>query len=221
MEFEGTATQAAEETSVDTTTTDTTNDGGNNVVEMPTPSTIGDMYETGDVKLPPPTATAHRGTLTAITRVDAANTGSIAIKQTFVSESNGMTYERTTWLPKPFADNVHITRAELEEMGTPAGKKQSYLQRFGETIHNSLNDAEIDQIIVAATTVGRQLFTKGSYTNLDEYIAKLSELAVNTPVIFTTRVEESEGYRPKLLVSRVFPHTHDTSKFRQKFADEV
>jgi len=206
VEFnEATATQQEQETSVDDTTT--------------TQSGPVDMYETGDVQLPPPTPTAHRAILTAITRFDAPNTGSVGVRQAFRSESNGMTYERTTWLPKPFAANVHISREELTALGTQEGKKQSYLQRFAETVHNSLGDAELDQLVNAAIATGRTPFSKNDYTDLDSYLAKLTELTSNIPVIITTKVEESEGFRPKLIVARVYRFDHDTTKIRQKFAD--
>jgi hypothetical protein len=164
--------------------------------------------------VPPATPKSHAGSITGMAVVNT-KTGTVGLRVTFHSDSNGRDYEQTIWPPAAWAENPRITREELGTLPTAEGKKQSPLQRFGSAISNSKGTGDVDKLIAAVKKAGRT-FGRATYTTIDEFVEYMNQAISGCPVVFTTREEQNDDaqYQARERVNNVFGHDFDATKLK-------
>lgn len=177
--------------------------------EAATDSTVaGGFFSTPAPEMPLPKSHKHRGTVTSVRTLLSASKQTPGIEINLRSESNGKDYTKTIWVIPQYQADPNLDPASLEGLAAPEGKQQTPFERYGRTIQNSKGTGELQQLIVAATAVGR---TFSPYTTFDELGEVLNQATAGIPVIFTDRPEETEtGFTVK--VSQIYAHNSVNNK---------
>lgn len=201
-------------------------DGGSSVeetTELDTGEEVGNesFIVTESYVVPAATPKFHSGSISGFGLL-RTNSGSTALVTTLHSDYNGRDYEMKSWLPAAWVENPRISREELAALPRPEGMnakgnpKQTQLERFGSTISNSRNDADLQKLFAVAKKASRAL-PRPTYTNIDEFLELLNGALSGTPAVFTTREEKNDDpqYAPKETVSGIFGYDFDTSKLKK------
>ena len=179
-----------------------------------TTGVAGSFFTTEAYVVPPATPKWHRGSVTGVT-VLTTKTGTTGIQIAFHSDDNGRDYEMVSWPPAAWVENPNISRDELAALPTAEGKKQSPLQRFGASVHNSKGTADLDRLISAVTRSGRTMPVP-VYSTIDDFVSLLNGFVAGAPVVFTTREEKNDDpqYQARERVNNIYGYDFDASKLK-------
>lgn len=178
-----------------------------------------DILSTPTLALPPTPSEVHQGKVDGVT-YEEFESGASAIKFALSSDNvSGVTDELALFLPKGFAEDIHVNPADLPT-GDAEGKGNQQ-QQYSIGIANTDGTATLQELRKIAYGQGRTLEGQNAPTNIEEFVGVLNDLLTGINVVFTRRPNkkaEDPRFRNRLRAGGIMdPATANNPKMFKKY----
>jgi hypothetical protein len=179
---------------------------------------IEDVLSTPTLKLPPALAEAHQGKIDGVT-FQEFDSGASALKIA-VSSSNvpTLTDEIAYFLPKGFAEDIHVDPTTLP---SDSANKNNQQQQYAITVANEDGTAALQELRRIAYEQGRSTEGVDAPQTIEDFAGVLSHLLTGCDIVFTRKPDtkaEDPRFKNRLRARSIMsPNTVNNPKALKKF----